>query len=437
MADREHRTSRAPQKDLTAAQRVASAAALALGRGFDVTCDFRLHFIKGPQQLVKTNEDKYNVRIPGDIIIPNVSCDIKCIKGERMHFKSEILPFVQVLDTIDTMTNFFLLLSCGGSAHSNVHCTSLICDCWSAYLQMSARFNEGAAIHGKVPLGLFNSMYGFHGHWQTDQQSTKGLALDGWFISLYSLQLTSTALTLCDEIKQAVPPSWEPRALASFIEKYGTHIITSVKIGGKDVIYARQHQSSSASIIQVQKIIQTMADKSFLGHTNDQNSKENIWKEKVPDSYATSRTAARLNLEMPPMSFAKEGVDIIPKRRGGDINTGKSHQDWLSTISRIPDVIAMTFVPISSLLGGVPGSGFLSQAIKLYLRFKPPIEELECFLEFQIARQWSPPAFEMTVGPQRKESTLPVLQFSCLGSKLFVSGRQVGGHQILVMSIDL
>jgi hypothetical protein len=281
MADREHRTSRAPQKDLTAAQRVASAAALALGRGFDVTCDFRLHFIKGPQQLVKTNEDKYNVRIPGDIIIPNVSCDIKCIKGERMHFKSEILPFVQVLDTIDTMTNFFLLLSCGGSAHSNVHCTSLICDCWSAYLQMSARFNEGAAIHGKVPLGLFNSMYGFHGHWQTDQQSTKGLALDGWFISLYSLQLTSTALTLCDEIKQAVPPSWEPRALASFIEKYGTHIITSVKIGGKDVIYARQHQSSSASIIQVQKIIQTMADKSFLGHTNDQNSKENIWKEKV------------------------------------------------------------------------------------------------------------------------------------------------------------
>jgi hypothetical protein len=74
---------------------------------------------------------------------------------------------------------------------------------------------------------------------------------------------------------------WLACCSASFIEKYGTHIITSVKIGGKDVIYARQHQSSSASIIQVQKIIQTMADKSFLGHTNDQNSKENIWKEKV------------------------------------------------------------------------------------------------------------------------------------------------------------
>jgi len=68
-----------------------------------------------------------------------------------------------------------------------------------------------------------------------------------------------------------------------------------------------------------------------------------------------------------------QGVDIIPKRRGGDINTGKSHQDWLSTISRIPDVIAMTFVPISSLLGGVPGSGFLSQAIKLYLRCMCPL----------------------------------------------------------------
>jgi hypothetical protein len=85
------------------------------------------------------------------------------------------------------------------------------------------------------------------------------------------------------------------------------------------------------------------------------------------------KTAARLNLEVPASSFAKEGVDIIPKRRGGDINTGKSHQDWLSTISRIPDVIAMTFVPISSLLGGVPGSGFLSQAIKLYLRCMCPL----------------------------------------------------------------
>jgi hypothetical protein len=68
-----------------------------------------------------------------------------------------------------------------------------------------------------------------------------------------------------------------------------------------------------------------------------------------------------------------QGVDIIPKRRGGDINTRKSHQDWLSTISRNPDVIAMTFVPISSLLGGVPGSGFLSQAIKLYLRCMCPL----------------------------------------------------------------
>ncbi|CAM6042071.1 unnamed protein product [Sphagnum compactum] len=387
MAEREHQTLRAPQKELTAAQRAALAAAQALGRGFDVTCDFRLNLIKGPQRLVKTNdEDTYNVRIPGDIIIPNVSCDIKCIKGERMHFKSEVLPFVQ----------------------------------------MSARFNEGAAIPGKVPLGLFNSMYGFQGHWQTDQQSTKGLALDGWFISLYTLQLTSTGLTLCDEIKQAVPPSWEPRALASFIEKYGTHIITSVKIGGKDVIYARQLQSSSASIIQVQKIIQTMADKRFLGHTNDQNSKENSWKEKAFDFSGYES-----------LQVYMQGVDIIPKRRGGDTNTGKSHQDWLSTISRIPDVIAMTFVPISSLLGGVPGSGFLSQAIKLYLRFKPPIGELECFLEFQIARQWSPPAFEMTVGPQRKESTLPVLQFSCLGSKLFVSGRQVTVGRKLVTGLRL
>jgi hypothetical protein len=33
-----------------------------------------------------------------------------------------------------------------------------------------------------------------------------------------------------------------------------------------------------------------------------------------------------------------------------------------------PDVISMSFIPITSLLNGVPGSGFLSHAINLYLR---------------------------------------------------------------------
>lgn len=81
-------------------------------------------------------------------------------------------------------------------------------------MQMCGRFNQAAAIDGKMPLGLFNTMYSFTGPWQTDQHATKALALDGWFIKLYNLQLTRTPLALHDEIRKAIPSSWEPKALA-------------------------------------------------------------------------------------------------------------------------------------------------------------------------------------------------------------------------------
>lgn len=84
-------------------------------------------------------------------------------------------------------------------------------------MQMCGRFNLAAAIDGKMPLGLFNNMFSFTGPWQTDQHATKALALDGWFVKLYNLQLTRTPLTLRDEIRKAIPSSWEPKALARLI----------------------------------------------------------------------------------------------------------------------------------------------------------------------------------------------------------------------------
>ncbi|MBA0591875.1 hypothetical protein Gorai_008868, partial [Gossypium raimondii] len=81
----------------------------------------------------------------------------------------------------------------------------------------------------------------------------------------------------------------------------------------------------------------------------------------------------------------------------------------------------MSFIPITSLLNGVPGSGFLSHAINLYLRYKPPIEELHQFLEFQLPRQWAPVFSELPLGPQRKQQSTSSLQFSFMGPKLFVN----------------
>lgn len=48
----------------------------------------------------------------------------------------------------------------------------------------------------------------------------------------------------------------------------------------------------------------------------------------------------------------------------------KHHSEWLDQVSKTPDAIFFKFVPITSLLTGIQGSGYLSHAINLYLRCK-------------------------------------------------------------------
>eukprot|EP01018_Ginkgo_biloba_P023678 Gb_26618 [translate_table: standard] len=126
------------------------------------------------------------------------------------------------------------------------------------------------------------------------------------------------------------------------------------------------------------------------------------------------------NLNNSTSHSSKEDIVKIFKRRGG-IDTFQDHDQWLTTIPFAPDVISMSFVPIRSLLNGVPGNGFLSHALNLYLSYKPPIEELHQFLEFQLPRQWAPVFHELPLGPQRKEHGNASLQFSLMGPKLYVN----------------
>lgn len=58
------------------------------------------------------------------------------------------------------------------------------------------------------------------------------------------------------------------------------------------------------------------------------------------------------------------------KRKGGNGKKSLSHSDWCQTVLSQPDVISMSFVPITSLLGGINGSGYLTHAMNLYLRCK-------------------------------------------------------------------
>lgn len=69
----------------------------ALGKGFDLASDFRLKFAKGSKRLVVVDElNKRDIVIPGGRTIRGVPQDIRCDKGDRLRFKSDVLQFNQV-----------------------------------------------------------------------------------------------------------------------------------------------------------------------------------------------------------------------------------------------------------------------------------------------------------------------------------------------------
>lgn len=79
---------------------------------------------------------------------------------------------------------------------------------------MAEYFNDQSGISGSTPLGSFNAMFNFTGSWQVDAASTKSLSMVGYFIPLFKVELTKLKLVLREEIKHAVPYSWDPASLA-------------------------------------------------------------------------------------------------------------------------------------------------------------------------------------------------------------------------------
>lgn len=329
----------------------------ALGRGFDVTSDIRLLYCKGAPGSRLVHIDEQNGRdlvICDGVVVPNVSVDIDYSRGKRATETTPVLSFHE----------------------------------------MVKYFNEKSGISGSVPLGSFNAMFNFTGSWQLDAAATKSLAMTGYIIPLFSVRLAKSNLILREEIKHAVPYSWDPASLASFIEKYGTHIVTSATLGGRDVVYVRQHQLSPLSAVDIANYVKDIGDHRF--------------------SDLKGQPSAG------PLKYKDKDVTVIFRRRGGD-DLEQSHAKWEKTVETAPDVINMTFTPVVSLLEGVPGLKHLTRAIELYLEYKPPIEDLQYFLDFQIARAWAPEQNSH----QRKEPVCPALQFSLMGPKLYISPDQV------------
>lgn len=380
---------------------VATLAVQALGRGYDVTCDLRLKDCKGEPGscLIELHDNRtQDLAVPGDILLPNVSASVKCDKGDRTRFRSDVLSFSE----------------------------------------MSEHVNRSLSISSKTPLGPFNTMFSFLGQWQKDAAMTKTLAMDGVFINLYTVELLRTQLSLKEEVREAVPSAWDPASLASFVEKYGTHIIVGVKIGGKDVICLKQHQASTLSSMEVQKLLEADAEDRFPPFEG-RASKEKVNKNKIQESstlppyapsglngipitapYVKADSLSWNNDSSNSHAHEREGVTMLYKRKGG-LNHSQSHNEWLYTVPETPDVISMSFVPITTLLNGVTGTGFLSHAINLYLRYKPSIQELRYFLEYQLPKEWAPAFGDLPLGPPRKQYGSPSLQFRLMGPKLQIN----------------
>ncbi|KAI3740715.1 hypothetical protein L2E82_31186 [Cichorium intybus] len=381
-------------------QSAAEKAVSVIGNGYDLTSDIRLTNCKpGPSGSTLIDLDgtlTKDLVVPGGVVVPDVPASIKCDKGERTRFRSDVVSFNQ----------------------------------------MAEQFNQDVSLSGKIPSGYFNSMFNYKGCWQKDASSTKSLAFDGWFITLYNIELQRAQITLSEKVKSEVPFSWDPAALAGFIDKYGTHIVVGVKMGGKDVIYLKQLQTSDLDSTQVRDTLKQLVDQNLSEAINETPVSR-------PEKSSKQKDERTVAWDLPPvfrppvMSLSKKDDLLSIHIRRGGIDNHQSHNDWLSTVSQSPNVISMSFVPIVSLLNGVRGSGFLTHAINLYLRYKPPIEELEQFLEFQLPRQWAPVYGELPLAARRKTRSMPSLQFTFLGPRLYVNTTKVDSGNRPVTGVRL
>lgn len=369
-----------------AAIRTIWSSIQALGSGFDVNCDTRLLYCKGTagSRIVEVDQEHVRNQVAfDDVMVPDVSRDVR--------FSQEI-----------------------GGRQSTVVCS---------YLEMVEFFNNRAQLSGNTPLGGFNFAFSLTGSKKIDMASIKSLAMDGIFMPLCKVMLTKQPSSLREDIKKDVPCSWEPSLLARFIESYGTHVITSVTIGGKDVIYVKQHSSSHLSPMDIKNYIQEIGDQRFSQNEGHSSSGPVKTKDKATDPFSFNSQGVYPQPPTAPYLIAKEDVTIIFRRRGGD-DLIQSHSEWENTVKHAPDIIEMTFMPIAFLLDGIPGKDHLMRAVSLYLEYKPPIEELQYFLEFQVTRVWAP-IRENLPGHDRKEPVCPYLQFSVMGQKLYISQEQV------------
>nr|KYP58319.1 Retrovirus-related Pol polyprotein from transposon opus [Cajanus cajan] len=215
-----------------------------------------------------------------------------------------------------------------------------------------------------------------------------------------------------------------------FIERFGTHVIVGVSMGGKDVLYIRQEDTSHLGPRTVQKLLEDTANMKFTDSAGNHSlASEDLCKEKV-----VSLNIFIDLLLWPFCMFCWKQKIIIIKN-----NQKVYHSEWLKTIDSEPDAISMFLLPLTSLLSGIGRSGYVSNALNFYLRYKPPIEDLHQFLDFQLPRQWAPLPSEIRVGSNRKHKVDSWIQFSASDPKLYINSIpvDVGNRPVVGLRLQL
>lgn len=97
------------------AQKAAVKAAIeSVGLGYDLAEDLKLKYCKRSSRLIVIDDDQVrDLVVPAGIAVRNVPKSIKCDKGERLRFASDVLSFQQVTSSSYYYTTcFFVLFLC-------------------------------------------------------------------------------------------------------------------------------------------------------------------------------------------------------------------------------------------------------------------------------------------------------------------------------------
>lgn len=75
----------------------AERAVAAVGCGYDLAADIRLSYCKEGRLIEIETVGARDLVLPGGIVVPDVPKSIRCDKGERTRFRSDVLSFHQVI----------------------------------------------------------------------------------------------------------------------------------------------------------------------------------------------------------------------------------------------------------------------------------------------------------------------------------------------------